>query len=93
MAEEFDNNILSGLLKTGLEISLGAASKSIEMVSNPPAGISKVVSSMTSMMTLPQDTGPGIQQKAQAMAGVWLREGLTLMAELQAAGEKLTKGK
>jgi hypothetical protein len=93
MAEDSDSNILSGLLKTGIEISLGAASKSIEMVTNPPQGISTMVSGMTSMMTLPEDTGPGLQDKAQALAGVWLKQGLTLVSELQAAGEKLTNGK
>ncbi|HEX4278386.1 MAG TPA: hypothetical protein VHZ74_23690 [Bryobacteraceae bacterium] len=92
MAAEFDSNILSGLLKTGLEISLGAASKSIEMVANPTEGISQVVSGVASMLTVPAETGPGLPDKAQALAGVWLKQGLSLIAELQAAGEKLTKG-
>ncbi|HWF07691.1 MAG TPA: hypothetical protein VG297_04455 [Bryobacteraceae bacterium] len=93
MAAEFDNNILSGLLKTGIEISIGAASKSLEMVSNPAKSISEVVSSVSSMLTVPEETGPGLPDKAQALAGVWLKQGLSLMAELQAAGEKITKGK
>jgi hypothetical protein len=93
MAAEFDNNILSGLLKTGIEISVGAASKSIEMVANPVKGISEVVSGVTSMFTVPEETGPGLPDKAQALASVWLKQGLSLMAELQAAGEKITKGK
>jgi hypothetical protein len=91
MAAEFDSNILSGLLKTGLEISLGAASKSIEMVANPTEGISQVVSGVASMLTVPAETGPGLPDKAQALAGVWLKQGLSLIAELQAAGEKFTK--
>jgi hypothetical protein len=93
MGEESDRNVLSGILQTGLEISLGAASKSIEMVSNPPETVSKVVSGMMSMLTLPDNTGPGLQDKAQAMAGVWVKQGLTLMSELKAAGEKFTGGK
>jgi hypothetical protein len=93
MAAEFDDNILSGLLKTGIEISLGAASKSIEMVANPTESVTKVVTGVASMLTVPEETGPGLPDKAQALAGVWLKQGLSLMAELQAAGEKLTKGK
>lgn len=93
MADEFKDNIFSGLLKTGIEISLGAASKSVEMVANPAEGVKKVVTGMASMLTVPEETGPGLPDKAQALAGVWLKQGLSLMAELQAAGQKITKGK
>jgi hypothetical protein len=93
MAAEFDNNILSGLLKTGIEISLGAATKGIEMVANPADSVTKVVTGVASMLTVPEETGPGLPDKAQALAGVWLKQGLSLMAEFQAAGEKITKGK
>jgi len=93
MAEEFDRNILTGLLKTGLEISLGAASKSIEMVRNPPDTVAKVVSGMMSMLTVPAKTGPALQDKAQALAGVWIEKGVSLISEFQAEGEKFTKGK
>jgi len=93
MAEEFDRNILTGLLRTGLEISLGAASKSIEMARNPPDTVAKVVSGMMSMFTVPGNTGPALQDKAQALAGVWIEKGVSLISEFQAEGEKFTKGK
>lgn len=93
MAAEFDRNILTGLLQTGLEISLGAASKSIEMMRNPPDTVSKVASGMMSLLTVPGNTGPALQDKAQALAGVWMEKGVSLISEFQAEGAKLTKGK
>jgi hypothetical protein len=93
MADEFDRNIFTGLLQAGLQISLGAASKSMEMMRNPPDSVSKVVSGMMSMLTVPSHAGPGLPEKAQAMAGVWMEKGVTILSECQAAGEKLTKGK
>jgi hypothetical protein len=93
MADASDRDILSGLLQAGLQISLGAAQKSIEMLRNPPDSMAKVASEMTSMLTLPAGTGPGLQDKAQAMAGVWIQKGVTLVTECKTAGEKLTEGK
>jgi hypothetical protein len=90
MAEEFDRNILTGILQTGLAISLGAASKGIEMVRNPADGVSQVISGMKSMLTVPDETGPALQDKAQALAGVWIEKGVSLMSEFKAAGEKFT---
>lgn len=93
MAREFDRNILTGLLETGLAITLGAAQKGIQMAKNPPETVSKVVSEMKSMLTVPENAGPDLTGKAQAMAGVWLQKGVTLVAECKAAGEKFTDGK
>jgi hypothetical protein len=93
MADQFDRNILSGLLQTGLQISLGAAQKSLEMLRNPSDSASKLASEMTSMLALPADAGPGLQDKAQAMAGVWIQKGVILVSECKAAGEKLTEEK
>ena len=93
MAKEFDRNILSELINTGVAISVGAASKSIEMARNPPETVSKVISGMMSMFTLPDNTGPDLHDKAQALAGVWVEKGITLVSEFKAAGEKLTEGK
>jgi hypothetical protein len=93
MADEFDRNILSGLLQTGLQISLGAAQKSLDMLRNPPESVLKVASELTSMFTIPADTGPELQDKAQAMAGVWLQKGVTFVSECRTAGAKLTEEK
>jgi hypothetical protein len=93
MADESDRNIFAGLLQTGLQISLGAAQKSIDMLRNPPDSVLKVASEMSSMFTLPADTGPGLQDKAQAIAGVWIQKGVTLVSECKTAGEKMTEEK
>ena len=93
MAEEFDPDLLTGFLRTGLAISVGAASTGIEMMRNPPETVAKVVSGMKAMFTVPDDTGPELQDKAQALAGVWIQKGVSLMSEFKAAGEKFTEGK
>ena len=90
---DFDRNILTGLLQTGWEISVGAASKSIEMARNPPDTVAKVASGMMSLLTVPENSGPALQDKAQALAEVWIEKGVSLISEFQAAGAKLTKGK
>ena len=88
MAEDTNNTILFGLIKTGLDISLGAAHKSIEMARNPPETAAKLMNDMVSLFTVPADAGPEIQDKAQAVAGVWVEKGMTLLAECKVAGEK-----
>ena len=72
MAEESNRNILFGLLQTSIEISLGAAHKSLEMARNPQESASKVVTEVKSMLTVPAHAGPEFQNQAQAMVGVWL---------------------
>jgi hypothetical protein len=63
------------------------------MMRNPPETVSKVVAEVQSMFTLPDNTGPDLQDKAQALAGVWVQKGVTIMSEFKAAGDKLTEGK
>jgi hypothetical protein len=93
MPEDFDRNMLSGLVQTGVAISLGAASMSIDMVRNSPDSVINAVAGMKPMFTLPADAGPELQDKARAMAAVWMEKGLGLMSEFKAAGEKFTEGK
>jgi hypothetical protein len=92
MADQSDRKIIPDLLQTGLTISLGAAHKSLEMMRSPDA-ISEMISEMKSVFTLPFGTGEGLQDKAQAMASVWVTKGVTLMAECKVAGEKLSEEK
>jgi hypothetical protein len=70
MPEDFKSDTLFGFLQMGIEISLGAAQKSIEVARNP-----------------------GLQDKAQAIAGMWLEKGMILLSELKTAGGKFTEGK
>lgn len=93
MPEDFKSDTLFGFLQTGFEISLGAAQKSIEVARNPQDNAVKLVSEMKTMLTVPEHSGPAFQDKAQAMAGMWLEKGMTLLVELKTAGGKLTEGK
>lgn len=93
MAEEFDLSSVDKLLHTGWAVSLGAAQKSIDMMRDPPQTVSKLLSGMKSMFTLPENTGPEFEDKAKALAGVWMVRGLSIVSELKASGEKLTEGK
>lgn len=88
MAENHNDNGLFGLFQSGLDISLGAAHKSIEMARNPPEAASKLLSDMVEMLTVPAHSGPEVQDKVQALAGVWMQKGMTLLAECKVAGEK-----
>jgi hypothetical protein len=92
MAQNSDNNGLFGLFQAGLDISLGAAHKSIEMARNPSESASKVLNDMVAMFSVPPNTGPELQDKAQAIAGVWMEKGMTLLAECKSAGEKYKEG-
>jgi hypothetical protein len=92
MAQNSDNDGLFGLLQAGLDISLGAAHKSIEMARNPSESASKLLNDMVSMLTVPPNAGPELQHKAQAIAGVWMEKGMTLLAECKSAGEKYKEG-
>jgi len=98
MAEDFKpenlrNVTLLSFLQTGFEISLGAAQKSIEVARNPQDNAVKLISEMKTMLTVPEHSGPELQDKAQAMAGMWLEKGMTLLSEFKTAGGKLTEGK
>jgi len=94
MANEFDAKMLPGILQTTFEISLGAAVKSLELMRKPEESLGKVISTVRDLITIPGDeSAPGLQDKAQAMAGVWMEKGATIIGECKSAGEKLTEGK
>jgi hypothetical protein len=93
MPEDFKSDTLFGFLQTGIEISIGAAQKSIEAARNPQDNAVKLISEMRTMLTVPENAGPEFQDKAQAMAGMWLGKGMTLLAEFKTAGGKFTEGK
>jgi len=93
MAEEFDLTSVDRLLRMGWSISLGAIKTSIDMMRDPPQAVSRFVSGMKEIFTLPDATGPDFEDKAKALAGVWLEKGMSLLSEFKTAGEKLTEGK
>lgn len=94
MANASDGKMLQGILQTTFDVSLGAAVKSLQMMRTPEESIGKVVSTVRDLVTIPDDEfAPGLQEKAQVIAGVWLEKGATLLNECKTAGEKLTEGK
>jgi hypothetical protein len=93
MADEFDRKLMPDFLQTTFAISLGAAYKSWEMMLSPVQSVSKMVSEMGSLVSIPSDAGDGLTAKAQALAAVWMEKGAALMQDCRTAGEKLTEGK
>ncbi len=92
MADEFDRRMMPDLFQTTLSVSLGAAYKSLEMLRSPADTLPKVVDEMKTLLTVPENAGEGVQEKLQAMAGVWLTKGTMIVAECKSAGEKFTEG-
>ena len=93
MAEEIDRNLIPEVLRTTFSISLGAAFRTIEMMKNPGKTMSDMMSEMKSLVSIPPDTGSGIEEKAKALAGVWMEKGMSVVEECRAAGEKFTGAK
>lgn len=92
MADEFDRRIMPDLFQTTLSVSLGAAYKGLEMLRSPAESLPKMVEEMKNLLTVPANAGDGLQQKFEAMAGVWLTRGTTIVAECKTTGEKFTEG-
>jgi hypothetical protein len=93
MADEFDRRIMPEFLQTTFTLSLGAAYKSLEMAKSPAESLSKMVTEVKTLFTMPEDTGSGLQDKLQAIAGNMMEKGATLVGELKTAGDKFTEGK
>jgi len=92
MADEFDRRIMPDFIHTTLTVSLGAAYKGLEMLRSPSESLPKVVAEMKTLLSVPEHAGDGLQQKFEAMAGVWLEKGTHIVAECKTAGEKFTEG-
>ncbi len=90
MANEFDRKLIPEFLQTSFTIWLGAAYKSVEMMMSPQQSMSKVVSEVKSLFTVPSDAGEGLQKKVEAVASEWMRKGATLVEECKTTGRKFT---
>lgn len=93
MADEIDRKIMPEILQTTFSISLGACYKSFEMMKTPQDTLSKMVSEMKELFTIPSDAGEGLQKKAEAVAAVWMEKSATLMEQCKSAGEQFTDAK
>lgn len=90
MADEYDRKIMPGFMQTGLAIWLGCAYKSVEMAKSPQQTLDKMVSEAKLLFSVPSDAGEGIENKAKAVAAVWMQEGATFMEQCKEAGRKFT---
>jgi hypothetical protein len=89
MASEFDRNLMPGFMRTSLAISLGCAYRSIEMMKDPPAALTRMVSEIKTLVTPPP--GDGIADVAKSMASLWLKRGSAYIEECRVTGEKFTE--
>lgn len=92
MADELDRRFMPEFLQTTLAISLGAAFRSLEMLRHPSDTVSKMISEMKEVVTLPDDTGSGIQEKVQALAGNCLEKSAAFVNDLKTTGERFSEG-
>lgn len=93
MADEFDRKLMPEFMNTTFAVSLGAAYKGFEMLRNPMESLPKMVSEMKELVSIPEASGDSLQQKMEALAGVWLEKGTTMMADCKSTGERFTEGK
>jgi hypothetical protein len=93
MAEELDLKVLPDAAKDVISISLGMAWKSFDAAMKPMETLPAMVGAAKQMVTIPDGTEGGLKEKAEALAGVWMDKGMTLMNDCKIAGEKFTEGK
>ncbi|MGI8785745.1 MAG: hypothetical protein ACR2L2_19090 [Acidobacteriota bacterium] len=90
MADELDRKLIPELVQTAFTLSLGAMSKSMDMMRRPQQSANTIVSETRELFTIPPDAGEGIQAKLQGLAAVWMEKGVTLMEECRTEGQKFT---
>lgn len=91
MADELDRQLIPQLFQTVFTLSLGATYKSFEMLKTPQQSAEKAWSEVKSLFTIPPDAGQGIQDKAKAVAAVWMEKTATWMEQCKTAGNEFTK--
>jgi len=91
MADEFDRKLIPELFQSALAISLGGCYKSFEMMKKPQESAEKVWKEVKELVTIPDDAGSDLQDKAKALAAVWMEKGATWMEACRTEGEKFTE--
>jgi hypothetical protein len=91
MADEFDRKLIPEFFQSALSISLGGCYKSFEMLKTPQESANKAWEEMKALFTIPDDAGEGIQEKAKAIAAVWMEKGASWVEACKSAGEKFTE--
>jgi hypothetical protein len=90
MANEWDRQLMPPLMQTGLTVSLGIAYKSIDMMLHPKKSFDDLSAQLKEMVTIPEDSGDGVEAKAKALAGVWMEKGMTAFEVCRKTGGKFT---
>lgn len=93
MPPDLDLKILPDVARDILAISLGAAWKGFGAAINPMDTLPAMAATAKQLVTIPDGTEGGIKEKAEALAGVWMDKGMSLMNDCKTAGEKFTEGK
>ena len=62
------------------------------MLRNPADSASKLFDEAKVLFTMPEDSGNTLQDKFQAIAGLWMEKGATLMTDFRNTGEKFAEG-
>ncbi len=93
MSDEFDRKLIPELFQSALAISLGGCYKTFEMMKKPQESADKVWKEMKELVTIPDDAGEGVQDKAKALAAVWMEKGATWFEACKSEGEKFTEDK
>ncbi len=93
MAEEIDRKLLPEFMQSAFAICMGAMFKSVELMKHPQQSMEKMASSMKTLLTIPDDAGEGLQNKAQAIAAAWMQEGATIIEDCRSTGAKFTDTK
>lgn len=93
MAAELDLKFLPDAARDVLGISLGAAWKGFDAATRPMESLPALFDAAKGMITVPAGTEGGVREHAEALAGVWMDKGMTLLNDCKSAGEKFTGGK
>jgi hypothetical protein len=90
MANEWDRQLIPGLMQAGITLSLGAAWRSVEMMKDPQKAFSSMSAEVKEMITVPEEAGDGLENKVKAVAGVWMEKGMNAMEACRKAGRQFT---
>lgn len=91
MSDELDRQLTPPLFQTIFDLSLGITHLSVEMLKTPQQSADKVMSEVKTLFSIPADAGEGLQEKAKAVAAVWMEKAATWMEQCKAAGKKFTE--
>jgi hypothetical protein len=91
MSDELDRKLIPELFQTALTLSLGASYKGFEMMLHPSESADRMMKEMKTLLSVPDDAGEGLQEKAKAVAAVWMEKGASWIEECRTAGEKFTE--